>query len=322
VRDWASPNGGSTQLDPEDGQVITGIGTIGPYLLVFKERKAFIITDTNTGAYRNISDNIGCASHRSIVETDNGTFFLTEDQGIMITDGTSFDSISLPVRPVLNSIPGSALNTAAAAFKDSRYYISVTTGTVNDIILEYDLLTETWWAHKIYYDAAAGETGGINDWALLDPSTTAVLYGASAHTSIFKIFEMFKSGSFQDRTSDNYLCYWNGPWHTFSQPHIRKIVTQIRADALGAFTLLTQRSFSSSSVTEQENIWDVAEESSTFGGSGTYGGTGVYGEAASVTERRYYTPGTARAWSIRFESQNNQDLEIYAYTMGIDFRTD
>nr|MDQ3317454.1 hypothetical protein [Actinomycetota bacterium] len=74
-------------LDPGDGEPITGIGTLKGQLLVFKGSKAWTIFDLNTGANRRLGDNVGCVSHRSIVETTRGCYFLTRTQGIMVTDG-------------------------------------------------------------------------------------------------------------------------------------------------------------------------------------------------------------------------------------------
>jgi hypothetical protein len=59
-RAWPAAN--VVDLDPQDGDVITGIGTIGPYLLVFKKTKTFVIYDDATGANRRLS--VGSAVRR------------------------------------------------------------------------------------------------------------------------------------------------------------------------------------------------------------------------------------------------------------------
>ena len=320
-RDWLSPNGGSTQIDPEDGLAITGIGKVGPYLLVFKPRKTYLVTDSNTGAYRRISTNIGCIANRSIVETDNGTFFLSEDLGVCLTDGNSFSIVSGPMRSLLSQIPPGSLANACAIFKDNSYYISFTTGTVNDYILQYDVTTQTWWIHRIYYTSSS--VGGVNDWTILNPSTTATLYAAGADTTTFRIFEMFKASIYQDSNSIDYLANWIGPHHTFGQPHIRKRCREIRVDGYGNFEVYTQRRFSSANTLEENKIWEASDAGTTFGGTGTLGGTGVFGDSPVITEHRYYTPtNTARAISVKFQSQNNQDMKIFAYTMFMDMRRD
>src|SRR5215469_4891573 len=51
---------GWMDFEPGDGKAITGLGTIGPYLLVFKPTKVWVLIDTGTGTKRQISDIIGC----------------------------------------------------------------------------------------------------------------------------------------------------------------------------------------------------------------------------------------------------------------------
>jgi hypothetical protein len=101
-RAWPAAN--VVQFDPNDGDSITGLGTIGPYLLVFKRRKTWVVTDLDTGANRRLSGDTGCAAGRSIVETPLGTFFLTQDKGVYLTNGSSLEPMSDVIRPTLDGI--------------------------------------------------------------------------------------------------------------------------------------------------------------------------------------------------------------------------
>src|SRR5207248_8682974 len=83
---WPTTN--VVRFDAQDENPITGIGTVGPYIVVFKEEKTWVIHDLNTGANRRLADTIGCVSHRSIVHTAAGTYFLTRDQGVYLTEGS------------------------------------------------------------------------------------------------------------------------------------------------------------------------------------------------------------------------------------------
>src|SRR5437764_9055822 len=75
------PKGNVNYFDTSDSTPITGLGVFGPYVLVFKKRSTYVIYDLNEGENRKISDSVGCAAYRSIVETEMGTFFLTSDRG-------------------------------------------------------------------------------------------------------------------------------------------------------------------------------------------------------------------------------------------------
>lgn len=318
ARNWATPDAVTIDLDPNDGQEITGIGKVGPYLLVFKPRKTFVVLDTDSGSYRVLNSEVGCTAHRSIVETTNGTYFLGTDGAVYVTNGTTVEDISSGISPLLKSIAGSSISYAAGVFYDQRYYLSIPqSSNTCEYICEYDLETNTWWIHAI--QATTSNTIGVTQFAILEPSGNSKLYGAlDGYTTVA---EMFKDGTYQDLTN-NYEAYWNGPWHAFGMPHIRKNLREIRVDALGQFDVYTQNSFSINAEQQETTYWEVANENIEFGGSGDFGGTGTYGDDATITERRYYTPGTGRVWSIKFSSNNNLDCQIYSYTLAVDTRRD
>jgi hypothetical protein len=321
---WESPNGGSTKVDPEDGQEITGLGKVGPYLLIFKQRKTFVLLDSNTGGYRRISDDMGCISNRSIASTEAGLFFLTADNEIVVTNGHSFEKkINEPVKPLLQNLTGSMASKACAIHVGGYYYLSFSEGgSFNDTILEYDLSSGSWWPHKISYSKTV--QAAVNQFALLDPSNIATLYGVgSTRVGLNgQVFKCFVPEKFVDMTDEVFPAYWISPWHVFTYPHIRKRVREIRVDALGTFELYTNRSFNTSYIKEEIKNWEISDEGGTFGGEGTFGGAGTFGDNPAIVEKRFYTPGVGRAWSLKFESQDNQDLEIYAYTIAVDYKKD
>lgn len=318
---WDSPDAITVDYETSDGQDLTAQGHVGPYMLLFKPRKIYVLTNSDLGSFRSLSSEVGCVANRSVIETPNGTIFLATDGSIYMTDGSSLTDISEGLRPLLRSIPATALTNASAFYKNNSYYLSIAESTTdNTLVLEYDTQTRTWWPHRI--NTAASTTTGINDWALLEPSSTATLYGAISGSTAPQIAEMFKDNTFQDLGAFNYTCQWDGPWHVFDQPHIDKQVQEIRVDGLGQYNLYTARNFASTLNAEEQTQWEVADPGTTFGGSGTFGGAGVFGDTPTVIESRFYTPGVARAWSLRFESINNQDCQIYAYTCSIDHRTD
>jgi hypothetical protein len=321
ARNWdTGTNEGITiDIDPNDGQEITGIGKLGPYILVFKPRKTYLITDTDTGAYRIAHSEIGCTAHRSIVETEAGTIFLASDGAVYVTNGTTANKISLDVHSALMEIGGANIQYAAAVFKDEGYYLSIPQGNNrNELILEFDLATKTWWIHAI--QTGSTTSTGINQFTILNPATTSTLYGSLDSSAI--IAEMFRKNTYTDLDTYTYTAYWDGPWHVFGLPHVRKTLREIRVDGNGQFDVYTQTSFSDDQIEQETKFWEVANPSTEFGGTGDFGGTGVFGDTAQITERRYYTPGVGRAWSIRFKSANSQACQIYAYTTSIDLRRD
>lgn len=321
---FESPNGGSTKLDPEDGQEITGLGKCGPYLLIFKNRKTFMLTDSNNGYYRRISDEIGCGSNRSIVETEQGTFFLDNDNNIVVTDGINFNyQVGENIAPLLETITGaSRIKVCGVKWGSSIYFSFSRSGSSNDYILEYDLLNKSWWPGKITYET--GVTGGVNQFALLDPSSEAVLYATGANSTSKRFFKMFEASRWTDGAV--YPCEWKSPWLVFSAPHVNKRIRSIRVDALGDFDLYSYNSFSSTAQradviywesTAKEELWESETEGKYEEETGK-----AWGGEAVITERRYPSLGVGRAWSFRFLAETGTDLEIYSYTVAAQQRRD
>jgi hypothetical protein len=124
-RDFSTPAGWVAEFDPNDGEQISGLGTIGPYVLVFKPSKTWLIYDLDTGANRRIGVNVGCVAHRSAVETPYGTFFLAKD-GVYRTDGTALKRVSADrVTPLIVGMPAGKRDLAAGAFWNGHYYLSI-----------------------------------------------------------------------------------------------------------------------------------------------------------------------------------------------------
>lgn len=320
--DWLPPSGGYTTFDPDDGEPITGLGVVGDYLLVFKPNKAYVVFDTDTGGYRQISSEIGCRAHRSIIETHAGTFFLSSDNEVMATDGSTISHLGNELGPILNAIPGAVHKNCAAVYYKSSYFLSVPEVDENSIILEYNLDFNSWWLHEI--QIASGTTTGVNDWAIANMTTTNDLYCTSGDATYPKILEAFKSQTYQDLTN-NYQAYWISQWHTFGLPHLRKILRQIRADGLGQFDCYYSKSFSTSYSLTDDVIWEYADEDTGGifgGGSGLFGSSGTFGGTRTVQEHRYYTVDTGRAFSLKFISETSGMWDLYAYTMAIDSRRD
>jgi hypothetical protein len=317
-RNWATPDGGFTTFDPDDGEAITGLGTVGPYLLVFKASKTYVVFNTDTGGYRRVSNEIGCIAHESIVESDGGTFFLSSSDRIMVTDGNSMSAVSdNALEPLLGNLTPTTNKLASGHFHDQKYYLSMSQGgSDNDIIIEFDTRFQSWWLHEIQVDADT--TDGVCCWAQLNPANDDTLYCVGCSGIVFKAFDPLV-------IADNgvtYEAYWVTQWHTFTMPHIRKIMRQLRADALGNFNLEVAFSFSTAFDTQADTIWESAgdPEITTFGGEGEFGGSGTFGGSNIVSEHHYYTLGTARAFSFKFLSNDALEWELYAYTMAVDRR--
>jgi hypothetical protein len=321
-RNWDSDY--TDDVDPADGEQITGLGKVGPYLVVFKGRKTYVLTDPVSRAYRTISSNIGCISHRSIVETARGTMFLSEDLGVCVTDGSSVNRVSDAIQPFLKDILDSQIvnvKNAAACYFDDSYWLSLPyQSSSNSITLQYNLETNSWWIH----------TCVSNQFALLDPVGSPRLY--SAHPTAQRIERAFAPNVYAD-AGQTYESYWEGPFWAWGAPHMNKRLHQLRVDGRGFWQLSIKESFNRPySLPLDDLIWEEPTGGTELFGEGPelFGDldpTIVFGSQQGLIQKRYATPsrGWGRAWSLRITDGaggSNDLMELYAVTAFIRTRTD
>lgn len=155
ARNWPAAN--LAMLDPFDGGELTGAGRVGPYLLVFKRNKTWLIYDLDTGANRQLSSGIGCVSHRSIVETPQGTFFISE-RGPAMCDGSTIRLIEdkLNLMPLIDftDTQQNITRQVHAVYLNDDIYLNIgqykASAPSHDEypLSQYDVLNDAWWPHS------------------------------------------------------------------------------------------------------------------------------------------------------------------------------
>jgi len=308
---------GSAQFDPNDGQAITGIGRVGPYVLVCKPRKLWVIADTANPTTRRISDNIGCVSHRSIATGSEGTYFLSEDRGVYITNGSKLTPISDKIQPAMDVVAGQR-SQAAGAYYNGHYYLSVAGGGAppNDTTYDYDATLQSWWRH----------TFGSNQFAVWHPSTTAGLYSAKSTSA--KVDQCFVPGVTQDNGA-NFTWVWRGPWQSptfyrrrrFPTPYFRKRLRQVRMEGQGTVDFSLAKDYAGAETLIASNILGT-NTGGMFGGTGSFGGTGLFGDAATINRQRFYSLGVANVFSLVFGATSSTQDALYSYTLMVADRKD
>jgi hypothetical protein len=95
-------------LDPGDGEVITGLQTWGNYLFVFKQTKFYVFYGEETDVtgepifnYRKVDTGIGCAASRSVRAGRDGLYFLAPT-GVYRTTGGAPELVSAAIDPLFN----------------------------------------------------------------------------------------------------------------------------------------------------------------------------------------------------------------------------
>ena len=164
------------------GDPVTGMASwVGFNLVVFCKNSCYVVdtnpvvagsgaTTTTTANFtiRSISQSVGCLSHGSIAQVGEDLFFLsrsgvrsirrTMEENMIASD---VGVISYPVQDVIDQINWAQAQVATATFWNSRYILSVPTGSslVNDTTLVYNTNTHAWMGVRSGTVTVDGTTG-------------------------------------------------------------------------------------------------------------------------------------------------------------------
>jgi hypothetical protein len=285
-RDWPVAN--VVDLDPNDDDIITGMAAVGRFLIVFKERSFFVITDNNTGANQRIAKGVGCLSHRSIASTANGVLFLANDHHVYETDGFNLTStrIARKIHGELVQVDDAVLRTAAAAIHRGSYYLTYadTFAGTSYITWQYDMTTGSWWRHR---------DGGLQLVPWNDNGTENVLlciFGTSI-TAMFRV----PNGARTSKSS-----YWRSPILTFGDPAVNKRCREIVVMGSGTnFAVRYGKDYAAPSALTEESI----------------------GLGATIVAGRVPTLGVARAWQFEVRTDGSAWV-LESVTMSMQKRSD
>jgi hypothetical protein len=302
------PPVGIILFDPNDGEEITGIQSLGPYILVAKPSKLWVIYDIDTGANRPLVAGIGCASGRSMTEGPGGVWFLANDDTIVVCDGSKVQRISDHIRPITEEITPSSRATAPGIYFDGHYYLTV---TIDDgpRTLDYDIALGSWFLHSF----------APTDWVTWISTDEPRLYGSTSTG----ILQAFVPGTTTDGGTV-FSSYWRGPYLTFGAPFLNKRVRRIHFDGTGRISVGLSRDFAGSVTHESDVLFGELGSQEIWGqGSDIWGqGDDPWGGTTEVGEAEVWTPGVARAWSVQFGNETAESWEVNSYTLAITGRKD
>lgn len=308
-RSWTSTN--VVDLDPNDGQQITGIISVGGSLIVFKQSKTYLIYDLDTGANRLLSNSVGCVAPRSIASGPGEIYFLSEDQGVFSATTSRLQRISDDIQPLFDEITDEHKNLAAGTFFNDHYYLSCAyEGSVNNsMTLDYDTTTKSWWKHS----------NGANQFALWRATLTSDLLMYAANSNDAHVDKCYVPGVFQDNNI-SFTMEWVGPWLAFKEPYRHKRVRQIHIEGHGKIDVYVGQNFIKSLALVKSDAFAVVGGGvggHTFGDTTLFGGGEFFGDQVEQGEVRIYSLGVARSFSVKFQNTDENDVEIDAYTMMI-----
>lgn len=210
-------------------------------LIIYKQRSIYDLNITGTNAlctpqpicawsYTPITRDVGTLSPRSVVSLGNDQWFLSSPPfGIRSVIRSQFDKtfvnlVSQPIQDIFDgtNIDGTILNTqqvsrAAAVYFDNKYIIAIPTSssTVNNLVLVYDFITQSWseitgwypaewlvYNYNLYYiDANDGRviqcfSGTTGDYGTVVPAASGPTVGVNFNY-ISRIFDFDNSDNYK-----------------------------------------------------------------------------------------------------------------------------
>lgn len=318
---------GFADFDIQDGDPITAIGVVGPYLMIAKPRKMWMmvtpgvpgISSSGTTAetvIRQMPAGIGCISHRSVASGPAGTYFLSEDRGVYLTNGSKLSPMSDIIKPTVDQIQNPGI--AAGVVIDQHYYLSVAiSGATNDTVLDFDETLQSWWLH----------TFGSNQFTVWHPTGSPRLYSAKSSAAV--VDHAFADGV----TTDNgqpFTWTWRGPWQSpsfyrrrlFPTTYFRKRLRQIRIGGHGLVDFYVAHDFAAGETLWSNDVFEwTTSPASMWAGTGTFGSDGLFG-SVSNDQAIFFSLGVARAHSMVFTGSSDQPGDVTSYTFYVADRRD
>uniref|UniRef100_A0A6M3Y3H8 Uncharacterized protein n=1 Tax=viral metagenome TaxID=1070528 RepID=A0A6M3Y3H8_9ZZZZ len=133
-------------INPEDGENITGLEENSTTLLIFKDQSMYRWNGSSTEADKIID--VGCSSSDSIATRHGKTFFFNP-KGIYVTQGGYPQRISKPIQRWIDAIAVAYYNDVAGVCDEDHYYCSIGDVTVDgeaytNVVLVYEISTQNW----------------------------------------------------------------------------------------------------------------------------------------------------------------------------------
>lgn len=219
---------GYMEFDPGDGQAISGIGIVGPYILVAKPRKLWVLVDVATATARMLSDSIGASDGDTMASSPEGTFFMSEDRGVFLTNGSSLTPISDQILPSLHFLTG-----PAAYFQQHYYVVS------SPFLYDFDTVLKSWWRHQL---PGAAVPKSLVQW---HPTADDPRLYAISSISAQGVVQRLASPGVSSDAGGNLSWHWFSPWQSpsffrrrlFHTGYYRKRLRQVRVNGYGTVAL-------------------------------------------------------------------------------------
>ena len=142
--DWTSSGdsgAGFIDINPNDGDHITGITPCGNALIIFKQRSVFALYGNVPSQFllRPLSTSVGCIAPKSIAGADNVVFFLSY-LGLYVATENNISFVSYNIKPTLEQLSVAAKKIACGGKYRTNYWLCYDSNAdgVNDSAYVFD----------------------------------------------------------------------------------------------------------------------------------------------------------------------------------------
>jgi hypothetical protein len=283
---------------------------LGDFMLVFKRSKHLGDLRLRHGRQPRRSPRV-VGLHRArarIASGREGVFFLSNAREVVLTNGSTVQTLSDRVKPLL--LPDAQSSSHGQGRLPQRPLLPHARHDPGSYTLDFDTRLGAWFIHD--YTPMA--------WVEWAPGTGEPALYASRPGRLEQAF----TPTVKLDGADIFQAYWRGPFHTFNQSFVNKRVRRIAFDGSGFIRVALATDFRQ--TYSFQGRYDFQEDQRASGGqsAGVWGsGPGIWGGGlAEVSVAEILTPGVARAWSVEFGNNTEDPFIVDSYSFFINFRKD
>lgn len=292
-------------INPGDGDKITGFAKYQGVLIIFKERSIyqFSFDSSGNGTVTQVTGSSGCVSHKSIDNVENDIFYLSRrGYYVLGNEPNYFNSIrsnelSSRINPTIQTISSANLPRVCSIFSDFRFYSSITSGsaTDNNKTLIYDRRYLAW--SQVDYIKANAFT------EFIDSTGAKHLYFASDDEA--KVYEIAE-GNYNVDGSTAIDAYWTSKAFDVGKFDLAKRwidVTILFRQVTGTVNVTIYTD--DGSIVKTTSIGSSSSADGAFGselfGAPTFGGSGLEGTTSTTNNIPYRIKINTKSRTIKIK---------------------
>lgn len=148
AEDWTTAgDAGFIDIGKDDGEQITGLASVGPYMVIFKQNSTWVLKNgtPTTFTVTQIAKGVGCVAPRSIVECEAFALFLSNN-GVYAANQSGVALMSYNIQPDFDAMSNATKALAVGGRIRTQYWLTVDTDSdsKNDTVYVLDYVYGIW----------------------------------------------------------------------------------------------------------------------------------------------------------------------------------